>query len=57
MAKAAFRDQMAVVGEGPYLFPSVKNPEGFWYGFATVWTEKMEFELILGNDDVVESIK
>jgi integrase len=37
IAVSAFRDQMRVAGEGPYLFPSDKSPKGHQTTLKTVW--------------------
>ena len=37
LALAAFRDQMLIVGPGPYLFPSDENPSGHQITFKTAW--------------------
>jgi integrase len=37
LAVEAFKDQMQVAGEGPYLFPSDKNPLGHQTTFKTAW--------------------
>jgi integrase len=37
LAVEAFKDQMKVAGEGPYLFPSDKNPLGHQTTFKTAW--------------------
>src|SRR6266446_2135979 len=38
LAVAAFRDQMRIAGDGPYLFPNDKNPTGHQTTFKTVWS-------------------
>jgi integrase len=37
IAVAAFEDQMKVAGEGPYMFPSEKNPLGHQTTLKTAW--------------------
>ena len=37
IATSAFRDQLAISGPGPYLFPSDANPSGYQQTFKTVW--------------------
>jgi integrase len=37
IAVTAFRDQMALAGDGPYLFPSTENPMGHQGTFKTAW--------------------
>ncbi len=37
IAVAAFEDQMKVAGEGPYVFPSEKNPLGHQTTLKTAW--------------------
>ena len=37
LAVTAFKDQMQVAGEGPYLFPSEANPLGHQVTFKTAW--------------------
>jgi integrase len=37
MAVTAFRDQMRIAGDGPYLFPSAENPTGHQGTFKTAW--------------------
>jgi integrase len=41
MAAEAFRQQMQIAGDGPYLFPSDKNPEGHQTTFKTVWSASL----------------
>ena len=37
LAVAAFRDQLEVAGDGPYLFPSDRGVEGHQTTFKTAW--------------------
>jgi integrase len=37
LALEAFKSQMAIAGEGPFLFPSDRNSSGFQTTFKTVW--------------------
>ena len=37
IAVEAFRDQLAISGPGPYLFPSDENADGYQKTFKTVW--------------------
>jgi integrase len=37
----AFRNQMAIAGEGPFLFPSNRNPSGHQTTFKTVWLKTL----------------
>lgn len=37
LALTAFREQMAVAGDGPYLFPTAKSPVGHQVTFKTGW--------------------
>jgi integrase len=41
LAIDAFRNQMAISGEGPYLFPSDLNPTGHLKKLKTVWTKTL----------------
>jgi integrase len=41
LATEAFRSQMAVAGEGPFLFPSDRNPSGHQATFKTVWRKTL----------------
>src|ERR1700684_2411343 len=41
LAIEAFRRQMAIAGEGPYLFPSDLNPTGHLKKLKTVWTKTL----------------
>lgn len=41
LAAEAFRSQMAVAGEGPFLFPSDRNPSGHQGTFKTVWRKTL----------------
>ena len=38
LAVAAFRDQIRIAGNGPYLFPNDKNPTGHQTTLKTVWS-------------------
>jgi len=38
LAVAAFRDQIRIAGDGPYLFPNDKNPTGHQTTLKTVWS-------------------
>ena len=40
-ADEAFRNQMAISGTGPYLFPSNLNPTGHLKKLNTVWTKTL----------------
>lgn len=41
LAIEAFRNQMAISGEGPYLFPSDLNPTGHLKKLKTVWMKTL----------------
>ena len=41
LAIEAFKNQMAISGEGPYLFPSDLNPTGHLKKLKTVWTKTL----------------
>jgi integrase len=41
LAIEAFRNQMAIAGEGPFLFPSNRNPSGHQTTFKTVWLKTL----------------
>ncbi len=41
LAIEAFKSQMAISGEGPYLFPSDLNPTGHLKKLKTVWTKTL----------------
>jgi len=41
LAIEAFTNQMAIAGEGPYLFPSDLNPTGHLKKLKTVWTKTL----------------
>ena len=41
LAIEAFRSQMAISGEGPFLFPSDRNPSGHQTTFKTVWRKTL----------------
>src|SRR6204780_410465 len=41
LAIEAFKNQMAIAGEGPYLFPSDLNPTGHLKKLKTVWTKTL----------------
>ena len=41
LAIEAFKNQMAISGEGPYLFPSNLNPTGHLKKLKTVWTKTL----------------
>ncbi len=41
LAVEAFKNQMAISGEGPYLFPSDLNPTGHLKKLKTVWTKTL----------------
>lgn len=41
LAIEAFKNQMAISGEGPYLFPSDLNPTGHLKKVKTVWTKTL----------------
>jgi integrase len=41
LAIEAFKNQMAISGEGPYLFPSGLNPTGHLKKLKTVWTKTL----------------
>ena len=41
LAIEAFKNQMAISGEGPYLFPSDLNPTGHLEKLKTVWTKAL----------------
>jgi integrase len=41
LAIEAFTSQMAIPGEGPFLFPSDRNPRGHQTGLKTVWRKTL----------------
>ena len=41
-AVEAFRDQLAIAGPGPWLFPSGRNPRGYQASFKKVWRTTLE---------------
>jgi integrase len=41
LAIEAFKSQMAISGEGPFLYPSDRNPNGHQTGFKTVWRKTL----------------
>jgi integrase len=41
LAIEAFKSQMAIPGEGPFLFPSDRNPRGHQTGLKTVWRKTL----------------
>jgi integrase len=41
MAQMAFRDQMAISGPGPWLFPSDANSTGYQQSFRKVWSSTL----------------
>jgi len=42
LAIEAFRGQMAISGEGPFLFPSDQNPTGHLKRLKTVWRKTLQ---------------
>jgi len=44
LAVEAFRDQLALAGQGEYLFPSDLNPTGHRVGLKTVWSKTLRRE-------------
>ena len=41
LAIEAFKSQMAISGDGPFLFPSDRNPSGHQTTFKTVWQKTL----------------
>ena len=41
LAVEAFKDQLAIAGPGPFLFPSERNPTGHQVELRTVWTKTL----------------
>ena len=41
LAVSAFRDQLAIAGDGPFLFPSDLNPTGHQVALKTVWQKTL----------------
>ena len=41
LAVDAFRDQLAIAGDGPFLFPSDLNPTGHQVELKTVWQKSL----------------
>ena len=41
IAIKAFKSQMAISGEGPFLFPSNRNPSGHQTALKTVWQKTL----------------
>ena len=41
LAIEAFKSQMAISGEGPFLFPSNRNPSGHQTALKTVWQKTL----------------
>jgi integrase len=41
LAIEAFKNQMAIAGEGPFLFPSDRNPSGHRTALKTVWQKTL----------------
>ena len=42
LAVEAFRDQIAIAGPGPWLFPSSRNPRGYQGSFKKIWRTTLE---------------
>ena len=42
LAVEAFRDQIAIAGPGPWLFPSSRNPCGYQGSFKKIWRTTLE---------------
>ena len=40
-ARDAFRDQLSIAGDGPFLFPSDLNPTGHQVELKTVWQKTL----------------
>jgi integrase len=41
LAVEAFKDQLAIAGPGPFLFPSRLNPTGHQVGLRTAWSKTL----------------
>ena len=42
LAVDAFRDQLSIAGDGPFLFPSDLNPTGHQVELKTVWQKTLQ---------------
>jgi integrase len=42
LAIDAFKNQMMISGDGPFLFPSAKNPSGHHKNFKTAWRKTLK---------------